>query len=104
MASESCWSHDDVFPAVAHAIETLNTQHPGYAEHAAIVTELLADPEAMARIEVASSAALTGHSPEWIAHNMVAWFSQRITVGDSEYARRFDRQKIKGKWAYRIKD
>jgi hypothetical protein len=102
MATESTWSHDDVFPNVARAIETLSTQHAGYAEHDAIVAQLLTDPEAMARIEVARESDLIGHPPEWIAHNMVAWFSQRITVGDSDWADRFDRQKINGKWAYRV--
>ena len=40
---------------------------------------------------------------EWTAHNMVAWFSQRITVGESDWADQFERQKTDGKWAYRPK-
>ena len=99
---ESGWSHDDVFPAVAQAIETLSAQQPGYAEHDAIVAQLLADPEAKSYIDAARSADAADRSPEWIAHNMVAWFSQRITMGDSAWATRFDRQKLNGKWAYRV--
>jgi hypothetical protein len=34
---------------------------------------------------------------------MVAWFSERITR-ESEWARRFDRYRIAGKWAYKPKD
>ncbi len=44
---------------------------------------------------------LEDRTADWIAHNMVAWFSQRITVGESDWAARFDREKRNGKWAYR---
>jgi hypothetical protein len=32
---------------------------------------------------------------------MVSWFSQRITVGESEWARAFERTRIDGLWAYK---
>ncbi len=96
------WSHDDVFPAVARAIEALNSQQFAYADHDAIVAHLLNDSEVRSYIDAARSADEADRSPEWIAHNMVAWFSQRITVGDSPWASRFERQKINGKWAYRV--
>jgi hypothetical protein len=37
-------------------------------------------------------------SLEWLAGNMVSWFSQRITVGESDWARAFERTKIDGLW------
>lgn len=98
----SGWSHNDVFPAVARAIEAINAQQFTYAEHDAIVAHLLNDSEARTYIDAARSAERIDRSSEWIAHNMVAWFSQRITVGDSPWAARFERQKINGKWAYRV--
>src|SRR5262245_3761493 len=98
---EPSWSQDDVFPAVARAIESLNAQHPGYARHDEIVASLLADQEAVAHIEAGRDED-AGQTREWIAHNIVAWFSQKITVGNSDWASRFERQKIDGKWAYRV--
>jgi len=32
---------------------------------------------------------------------MVSWFSQQITVGESDWARAFERTKIDGLWAYK---
>jgi hypothetical protein len=42
-----------------------------------------------------------GNTPERIAINMVAWFSQRITVGNSPWAARFERTKIDYRCAYK---
>ena len=39
-------------------------------------------------------------SLEWLASNMVSWFSQRITVGESDWVRAFEETKIDGLWAY----
>ena len=40
-------------------------------------------------------------SLEWLANNMVSWFSQRITVGESDWAQAFARTKIDGLWSYK---
>ncbi len=32
---------------------------------------------------------------------MVSWFSQRITVGESDWSLAFERTKIDGLWAYK---
>lgn len=40
-------------------------------------------------------------SREWLAGNMVSWWSQRITVGDSDWSRAFERTKINGLRAYK---
>jgi hypothetical protein len=37
-------------------------------------------------------------SLEWLASNMVSWFSQRITVGESDWERAFERSRIDGLW------
>jgi hypothetical protein len=98
-AAEAGWSQDDVFPLIARAIEVLSGPNSDYADHDAIVRALLDSPDARPLIE---SAVTAEHSPQWVAHNMVAWFSQRISVRQSPWAKRFERQKINGKWAYRV--
>jgi hypothetical protein len=65
-----------------------------------IAAGLLHDPEAKAIIAAAREQQ-QGWSPERTASNMVAWFSQRITVGESEWQREFERTKIDGQWAYK---
>jgi hypothetical protein len=63
---------------------------------------MLSDPQGRAAVD----AACIGEdreqkSPEWMAQNMVAWFGQRITVGQSDWSTRVDRVKIRGVWAYK---
>lgn len=36
-----------------------------------------------------------------IESNMVSWFSQRITIGESDWAEGFEGTKIDGLWAYK---
>jgi len=98
---EAKWSHDDVFPIIARAIDELYGGHQSFVEHDAIVDFLLNDSAAQNHIDAALARAETERSREWVAHNMVAWFSQRITVGESDWAPRFQRQQIRGKWAYK---
>lgn len=97
------WSQQDVFPIIARGIETTCGQSAGFVTHDEIVTFLLNDSEAIGHIDTACEASEARHSREWMAHNMVAWFSQRITIGDSDWSDRFDREKINDKWAYKIK-
>lgn len=52
-------------------------------------------------VEAAREQHLDSHTPEWLATNMVAWFSQCIAVGESEYAQAFERTKIDENWAYK---
>ena len=100
----TAWEHADVFPVIARIIETASVE-PGsaYVTHDQITSSLLADAEGSTLISAARGELDEDRTVEWIAHNMVAWFSQRITVGESYWGERFDRQKIDGKWAYRPK-
>lgn len=59
------------------------------------------DPEARNLVEAAREQQEEKQSLEWLASNMVSWFSQRITVGESEWAKAFERTKIDGLWAYK---
>ena len=95
------WKHDEVFPIIAHIIEQQFQQHQRHITSHEIATQLVQDDAAKSLIQHAQSQERKNRSPEQIAHNMVAWFSQRITVGKSSWAERFERTKIDGRWAYK---
>lgn len=98
----AAWEHAHVFPVFARIIDAQSASSgAAYVTHDQITSAVLADAEGSALIESARDEPDEERTAEWIAHNMVAWFSQRITVGDSDWAERFDREKIDGKWAYR---
>lgn len=98
----TAWGHADVFPVIARIIEAATVESgSGYVTHDQITLCLLADAEGSTLISAARGELDEDRTAEWIAHNMVAWFSQRITVGESDWTERFDCQKIDGKWAYR---
>jgi hypothetical protein len=94
------WKHHEIFPIIAHIIERLYRGDQRYIPSREIASELLRDPEAMAIISRAQSLEASV-SADRVANNMVAWFSQQITVGNSPWKDRFDRIKIDGRWAYR---
>lgn len=103
-AMTTAWEHADVFPVIARIIETESVESgSAYITHDQITSSLLADTEGSTLISAARNELDEDRTEEWIAHNMVAWFSQRITVGESDWSERLDRQKIAGKWAYRPK-
>ncbi len=99
----AAWEHADVFPVIARIIESASHARNDFVTHDAISTALLTDTEGAALISAARNDLDEERTPEWIAHNMVAWFSQRITVGASDWSGRFDREKHDGKWAYRMR-
>ena len=98
---KSTWKHEEVFPIVAHIIEQQSQQHQRFITSREIAAQLLQDDAAKSLIQHAQSQERKSWSPERIAHNMVAWFSQRITVGNSPWAGRFERTKIDDRWAYK---
>jgi hypothetical protein len=95
------WKQDEVFPIIARIIEQQFQQHQRYITSHEIAAQLVQDDAAKSLVQHAQSQARKNLSPEQIAHNMVAWFSQRITVGNSPWAARFERMKIDGRWAYK---
>jgi hypothetical protein len=94
------FTQSDIFPIIAKIIEHLFEKSRQYVTHGAIVNALLKHPEA----EPILSSCPKEKSTEWWASNMVAWFSQAITVGLSDWNNRFERKKIDGKWAYKAID
>lgn len=97
----SSWEQIDIFPIIVRIISSHFQSTGEYATHDEIVEDLLVDSEAATIIAGAKDESQEPHSAEWLAHNMVAWFSQRITVGQSEWGSQLERKKMNGKWAYR---
>jgi hypothetical protein len=98
---EPSWKQADVFPIIARVIGEASQQHQGYVTAHEIATRLIQDCEARPLIEQVREQLGDPHSAEWLAGNMVAWFSQRITIGESECGRAVERVKIDGQWAYK---
>ena len=99
--AETTFSQEDTEPVIAGLIRELAGDPPAFVTHEQLTAALLTD--AAGRRIIARARELQGdnRSREVIAANMVAWFSQRITVGNSPHAHAFERKKIGGAWAYR---
>ena len=98
---EPSWKQADVFPVIARVIEAAYREDQHFTTAQEIATRLLQDPEGHSIVEAAHEQQQEQQSLEWLASNMVSWFSQRITVGESDWARAFERTKIDGLWAYK---
>src|SRR5712691_11587744 len=93
------WKHSEVFPLIVHAITAEFQQHQRFVTSREIADALLRDREARRIIDAAVQQ--KGGTPERIAINMVAWFSQRLTAKQSEWHCMFDRTRIDNQYAYK---
>ena len=98
---EPSWKQADVFPIIARVIEAAYREHQRFITAQEIAARLLQDPEGHNLVEAAREQQQEQQSLEWLASNMVSWFSQRITVGESDWARSFERAKVDSLWAYK---
>jgi len=98
---EPTWKQADVFPIIAGIIERVYGEHRRFVTAHEIAAGLLEDSEGRDLVEAAFEHQEDKQSLEWLATNMVSWFSQRITVGESDWAPAFERTKIDGLWAYK---
>jgi ribonuclease HI len=98
---EPTWKQADVFPVIARVIEQAYQEHQRFITVREIATRLLQDPEGRNLVAEAHEQQEEKQSLEWLASNMVSWFSQRMTIGESAWARTFERVKIDGLWAYK---
>lgn len=98
---EPTWKQADVFPIIAGNIERAYRAHRRFVTAHEIAAGLLQDNEGRNLVQPAFDQREAKQSLEWLASNMVSWFSQRITVGESDWARAFERTKIDGLWAYK---
>jgi hypothetical protein len=98
---EPSWKHADVFPIIAHIIEQASRENDRFVTAQEIAALLLLDTEGRNLVQAAHEQHDENQPLEWLASNMVSWFSQRITIGESDWAPAFERKKIDGLWAYR---
>ncbi len=99
---EPSWKQADVFPIIARVTEQAYREHQRFISAQEIAARLLQDTEGRNLVEAAHEKQEEDkQSLEWLASSMVSWFSQRITVGESDWARAFERTKIDGLWAYK---
>jgi len=97
----STFDQEEAIAVTARLIPLLAGDPPAFVSHKQLVAAYLADSAGSRLVARARELQTDSRSREAIAANMIAWFSQHITVGTSPYARDFERQKIDGAWAYR---
>lgn len=85
------WGHVDIFPVIARIIATSFDWTHDFVTHDDIVKALPTDTEVAPIIVSAKDQSAETPTAEWIMRNMVAWFSQRITVGESGWGQQFER-------------
>ena len=102
MKMDSTFSQAEVFPLIARLIVRAPADESGFVEHEVIVSALLADADGEAAVSRAMAASSL-RDYRSVASNMIAWFSQQITVGRSRWGEFFDRERRGGAWAYRPK-
>lgn len=98
---EPAWKQVDVFPIVFRLITQAFDERRDYVTSRELAERLALDNAAQSLIAQARSELDDQHSADWLASNMVAWFGQRITVGQSDWSRAVERTRIDGNWAYR---
>ena len=69
------WRHADVFPIIAGIIDDVCAKQARFVTHDEVARALLTDTEAARIIQEAHEQQDEKQSLEWLAHNMVAWFS-----------------------------
>lgn len=79
------FKQDDVFPIIARVIEQEYKKKKRFITHDEIVEGFLKDSEGSVEINKAHKKS-GERTMLWIAGNMIAWFSQRITMELSDYA------------------
>ena len=98
------FSREEMIPMVEDWINAISREldQDEFVSHRAIVETLLIiphdEPEYKLIKRVSDS---VGKAPRWVANNMVQWFSQWITVGNSDSGDRFERIEVGRVWAYR---
>lgn len=96
---KTTFSHREIFPLIVRLIVRLAKEADGSVGHRMIVSALMGDPEGAEHIKRAKSRTAL-HDADAVASNMVAWFSQRISVGRSPWTGFFVRERREGVWAY----
>lgn len=82
---------NEVFPIIARLIKEINEDTRQFAGHTQIVDLLIRDSESKLVLETARMLTRFSEARE-IASNMVAWWSQQITVGFNPFKDDFERR------------
>ncbi len=99
---EPAFTHAEVFPVIARLVRALSGSKCCWVTHAELVAALMADADGRRLIDGAMAFATEGNkAAEWWAGNMIAWFSQRIKIGVSDYADDFELEMRPDGYAYR---
>ena len=96
----STFRHADTFPIIAGLIRKACRDRNAFVGHQDIVAAFLADPAGRSLAEAAAEQ--QGKAVEQVASNVVAWFSKRFTEGETPYQDLFERERVGGRWAYRL--
>lgn len=100
-ADQGTFKHAEFFPVVARLILGATRENPtAFMPHESLVDYVLADSVAEAMVRSARAKS-SWSDDRTAASNMVAWFSQQITVGRSPWAQLFERERTGATWAYR---
>lgn len=100
-SSETSFTHAEVFPIIARMILQTGAQQPNeFVTHDALVSLFLEDAEGADVIRRARAISSFANDRA-TASNMIAWFSQQMSVGASEWSDFFHRDRVDGAWAYR---
>jgi TPR repeat protein len=92
----------EALPVIGKIIQSRTTAAEGFVEHESIVKALMGDKEGRELIAKAAQSSKLKDDQK-IAANMVAWFSQRITMNRSDWSEMFERRKTPHGYAYRRK-
>ena len=88
-----------VFPVIAGIISRMGSH--SFVSHHQIVNEMLKDTEISWLLDQIQGREGADRR-QWWASNMMAWFSQSITVGRNPYGDQFERRLGNGVWEYRF--
>jgi len=92
------FTHAEAFPIIAHVIEMHSRTHQKLMTHDEMVKAVMNDLQEQVILDRRPD-----KPKSWSAGVKVAQFSKAITGGKSEWDGRFDRDKISGVWAYRVR-
>lgn len=95
---------EEVSELIARLVPVLKGDAAGFVTHHEIVSSVLADVRGASIVTLARNTKPDAWQDDRSATaNMVAWFSQQVTIGVSPWAAYFDREKRGDVWAYRPK-
>jgi hypothetical protein len=100
-----CFSLSLVLPVIADVLRRIcSKESPEYVHHPRIVDALVADSELGAFLDRLTARDPQKRTQHWWASNMMAWFSQTMTVGRSPYSSGFERDEDRSPYAYKLKN